>query len=193
MDLASLLSGSDYGAIGGDGTTEIIGQDDLDLLMGEDLDQFSGDFDALLGAAARSPAAAMQRARAIDPRAAAVIQRRLNTRRKFPMGLPLLTIGANATNTINTQPQFLFRPERLIIPSDIAFDLRITDVRVGTQSQFASTDPIPAAVFSEVSVNTAISFKTAEVGNLVSFSALNVTADPVQFTGALIGTSATAG
>jgi hypothetical protein len=165
--------------MGGDGTTEIIGGDDaLDLLM---------------GAAAQSPSQQMARARNIDPNAAAVIQRRLDTRRRFPLGLPTLAIAAGATQELRTQPQFLFRPERLIIPSDIAFDLRITDVRVGTQSQFASTDPIPAAVFTEVSVNTAISFKTAEVGNLLSFTAFNASGAPVNFTAAVIGTSATAG
>lgn len=192
MNYAQLLAGmhDHHGAIGGDGTTEIIGGDDLDLLMGAD-----DDFDLLMGATAqgRTPSQQMARARNIDPNAAAVIQRALNTRRRFPLGLPTLPIAAGATQELRTQPQFLFRPERLIIPSDIAFDLRITDVRVGTQSQFASTDPIPAAVFTEVSVNTAISFKTAEVGNLLSFTAFNASGAPVNFTAAVIGTSATAG
>ncbi len=189
MSYQQLLSGryDPHGSIGGDGTTEIIGGDDLDLLMGAD------SLDLLMGAAGPSVSQQMARARNIDPNAAAVVQRRLDTRRRFPLGLPTLSIVAGATQELRTQPQFLFRPERLIIPSDIAFDLRITDVRVGTQSQFASTDPIPAAVFTEVSVNTAISFKTAEVGNLLSFTAFNASGAPVNFTAAVIGTSATAG
>ena len=187
------------GSIGGDGTTEIIGADELDMLMGNDGldDLLSGDdsLSLLMGAVARKQNAQQQiaAARRVDPRAAAVVQRKLDTRRRFPLGLPTLAIAAGATQELRTQPQFLFRPERLIIPSDIAFDLRITDVRVGTQSQFASTDPIPAAVFTEVSVNTAISFKTAEVGNLLSFTAFNASVAPVNFTAAVIGTSATAG
>jgi hypothetical protein len=189
-DLLAGYDDDDAGSIGGDGTTEIVGADDLDVLLGAD------DLDLLMGAAApqrQRPAAVMHRARQIDPNAVAVIQRRLSTRRKFPLGFPVVAIPAGGSALLETNPQFVFRPERLVVPSDIAFDIRLQDVKVGTQSQFVSTDPVPAAVFSEVAINTGISFKTAEIGNGVSFTAINIAAQQTLFSAAIIGTSVTAG
>jgi hypothetical protein len=176
------------GSIGGDGTTEIVGADDLEALVGAD------ELDLLMGAAPRRrPGQVMANARHIDPNAVAVIQKRLSTRRKFPLGFPAVTIPLGATALLETNPQFVFRPERLVVPSDIAFDVRLQDVKVGTQSQFVSTDAVPGAVFSEVAINTGISFRTAEIGNGVSFNAINVGAGPTNFSAAIIGTSVTAG
>lgn len=177
------------GSIGGDGTTEIVGADDLEVLLGAD------ELDLLMGAAAQRPrpSTVMNRARQIDPNAVAVMQRRLTTRRKFPLGFPAIDLPAGGSALLETNPQFVFRPERLVVPSDIAFDVRLQDVKVGTQSQFVSTDAVPAAVFSEVAINTGISFRTAEIGNGVSFTAINTTGAVVRFSAAIIGTSVTAG
>lgn len=179
------------GSIGGDGTTEIVGADDLEVLLGAD------ELDLLMGAAAQRqgvrPSQMMHRARQIDPNAVAVMQRRLTTRRKFPLGFPAIDLPAGGSALLETNPQFVFRPERLVVPSDIAFDVRLQDVKVGTQSQFVSTDAVPAAVFSEVAINTGISFRTAEIGNGVSFTAINTTLAVVRFSAAIIGTSVTAG
>jgi hypothetical protein len=178
------------GSIGGDGTTEIVGADDLEVLLGAD------ELDLLMGAAAQQrgrPSQVMHRARQIDPNAVAVMQRRLTTRRKFPLGFPAIDLPAGGSALLETNPQFVFRPERLVVPSDIAFDVRLQDVKVGTQSQFVSTDAVPAAVFSEVAINTGISFRTAEIGNGVSFTAINTTLAVVRFSAAIIGTSVTAG
>jgi hypothetical protein len=139
---------------------------------------------------AKARAARMERARAVDPNAVAVRTRRLDRRRRFPCGFDAKTVAASATDTAFSAPQFLFRPERIVVPSDIAFDLRVLDVKVGQTSQLVSGAPLPAAIFSEVAIDTNVSFRTAEIGNQIQLQLQNTTAAPVGFSAALIGTVA---
>ena len=78
-----------------------------------------------------------------------------------------------------------------MIPSDIAFDLGVTDLKVGNSSQFVQTTEVPAVLFSEVAINTGVEFDTAEVGNQISVSVRNKDAvNDVTFTAAAVGTVA---
>lgn len=122
--------------------------------------------------------------------AAAVVQRDLNKRRRYPLGFLRTSVLAGATSNIPAAPQNLFRPERLVIPSDIAFDFSVTDIKIGNQSQFVQNVAIPGAIFSEVAIDTAVYFDTAEVGNQVTVSVTNNTANPVVFSAAALGTIA---
>lgn len=123
--------------------------------------------------------------------AGAVIDRGVSKRRRMPIGFAPTTIAAASSGTIPGQPQNLFRTERLVIPSDIAFDLGITDLKVGNQSQFAQSNEVPAVLFSEVAINTGVEFDTAEVGNQISIICRNKDAvNSVEFTAAAVGTVA---
>lgn len=121
----------------------------------------------------------------------AVVQNRPNRKRRMPLGFAPTTITAALTGSIPGAPQNIYRTERLMIPSDIAFDLGVTDLKVGNQSQFVQTTEVPAALFSEVAINTAVEFDTAEVGNQISISVRNKDAvNDVVFTAAAVGTVA---
>lgn len=163
--LNSLVSGNLDALISGDGTSEIIGATPKNNKKA-----------ALRQLAMRS--------------AGAVIKRGLDRRRRYPLGVVPTTIVAGDTEVIPTTPQNLFRPERLVVPSDISFDVGVTDVKVGNQSQFVETSEVPGTLFSEVAINTGVTFDTAEIGNQISLSVRNKSLSDVEFTAGFVGTIA---
>lgn len=172
---ALTVNGDMSSLVGGDGSSEIVGAD-------------------LIGAAMNGNPRAKAALRHIAMRnAGAVIKNDLKNRRRYPLGFVPTTVDAGDSATIPAAPQNLFRPERLVIPSDIAFDFGVSDVKVGNQSQFAQSVEVPAAVFTEVSIDTNVTFDTAEVGNQISILVRNKgTTDNLEFTAAAIGTIAKA-
>jgi len=160
--------------VSGDGSSEIIG---ADFIVGA----------KKRNAKAKRAAALRQLA---NRNAGAVVKRNLERRRRYPLGFTVTSIGAGAAATVAAMPQSLFRSERLVLPSDIAFDLGVTDIKVGNTSQFAQNAEVPGAIFSEVAIDTSVGFDTAEVGNQISVAVRYKTLAAVEFTGALIGTIA---
>ncbi len=186
-DLAGLdIAGLD---IAGSGTEEIVGAgDDAQLLK------------ALSIGAARSGQTVKARRlariasrvatyRKVDPNAVVVRDRSLDKRRRFPLGFVPTTVAAATVSIIPAAPQDLFRPERLVIPSDIAFDFGVQDVKVGNTSQLVSGGEVPGSIFTEVAIDTHVHFKTAEIGNQISISARNKTAAAIEFSAGVIGTT----
>lgn len=169
---AELIDGDDAlnALVSGAGTSEIVG--------------------ASRGANAKKARAAAA-LRAIAMRnAGAVVNQGLNKRRRYPLGFVPTPIAAATAALVPAAPQNLFRPERLVIPSDIAFDFGVRDVKVGNQSQLVQSVEVPAAVFTEVSIDTNVTFDTAEVGNQISVDVRNKSVDEIEFSAALIGTIA---
>lgn len=170
---------------------EIFGEDDDDVL--DELISGAGDTD-IIGATPAQKRAAAKRKAAVKKlayrKAAAVVKRKLSSRRRNPLGFVPTSIGAGVTLQVPSSPQNLFRPERLVIPSDIAFDFGVTDIKVGNVSQLVQSAELPAAIFTEVAIDTDVNWDTAEIGNQVSLSLRNKTAGAVEFTGALLGTIA---
>jgi hypothetical protein len=122
--------GAELDLVAGMGTAEIVGEGEDDIVGDEDL------LHALsIGAARRGhhrKASALKKAaqkltefRKIDPNAVAIRQRDLNKRRRFPLGFQPTTVTGGSTSNIPAAPQDMFRPERLVIPSDIAFDFGV--------------------------------------------------------------------
>lgn len=173
--LEALAVQGEYDIVGGDGSSEIIGAE-------------------LIGAAkAGNPKARAALAKIAMRNAGAVVRKDLSNRRRYPLGFVPTEVDSGDAATIPAAPQNLFRPERLVIPSDIAFDFGVQDIKVGNQSQFAQSVEVPAAVFSEVSIDTNVTFDTAEVGNQISILVRNKgTEDDLEFTAAAIGTIAKA-
>ena len=139
-DMEGLLDGDE--STGYDGLTEIIsGDDGFGDDSGDDSGaQFIGD-DNLLGASKRqarsnSVKQAMQRKRI----AAGALLRNLPPRsaREFVIGLGSTALPGLSSANIAVQPQVIFRPERIVIPSNLAADFLITDVKVGKNSQLVS-------------------------------------------------------
>lgn len=184
--------GSDYDIVGAD---LMFGADDSDVLEALSV---SGDGSSeiigaeLIGAAKRGNPRAQAALRAVAMRnAGAVVKNDLKNRRRYPLGFVPTEVDSGDAATIPAAPQNLFRPERLVIPSDICFDFGVQDIKVGNQSQFAQSVEVPAAVFSEVSIDTNVTFDTAEVGNQISILVRNKgTTDNLEFTAAAIGTIA---
>lgn len=185
---------SDYDIVGAD---LMFGADDSDVLEALSV---SGDGSSeiigaeLIGAVARSNPRAAQALRQVAMRnAGAVIKNQLKNKRRYPLGFVPTEVDAGDAATIPAAPQNLFRPERLVIPSDICFDFGVQDIKVGNQSQFAQSVEVPAAVFSEVSIDTNVTFDTAEIGNQISILVRNKGAtDNLEFTAAALGTIAKA-
>lgn len=184
--MPQVIYGEDeYGEIGGAGTTEIVGAGYEIVGADEDL------LDALSIHGRARPGRARKLARGIAARrAVAVDEGALQHRRRYPIGFVPTTVLAGTTANITSNPQNLFRGERLIIPSDIAFDFGLVDFKVGNESQFVAGGEVPAAAFTEVAIDTDVHFKTAEVGNQLVASVRNKTAaDDIEFTAAMIGTA----
>lgn len=171
------------------GGAEIIGAD-ADLLdalsMSGDYDGEIGGYQEIVGAGhGRNRRAAHQ----IKMRnAVAVEDGKYSVRRRFPIGFVVTTVNATLSATITSLPQDLFRGERLVIPSDIAFDFGISDFKVGNESQFVAGGEIPAAMFTEVAIDTDVHFKTAVVGNQLVLVVRNKnTLQNLDFTAGSIG------
>lgn len=202
-----LVGDDDFGAIGAD---VLFGADEDALLHALSV---SGDAaligglgnTEIVGAAAAHPSASPHRGQPAAHRAAlqraalrkiamrnagAVVQTGLDRRRRYPLGFVPTVVAAATSALIPSAPQNLFRPERLVIPSDIAFDIGVVDIKVGNQSQLVQSVEVPGALFSEVAIDTNVTFDTAEVGNQVSVQARNKTLAAIEFTAGLIGTIA---
>lgn len=168
---ALAVNGAPDFLVGGDGSSEIIG--------------------ALVGAAQAGNSKAKAVLAKISQRnAGAVVQRELDRRRRYPLGVVPTTITAGTQSQIPASPQNLFRPERLVIPSDIAFDSGVVDIKVGNVSQFVQSAEVPGALFSEVAINTGVNFDTAEIGNQISATIRNKSGATFEFSAGFVGTIA---
>jgi hypothetical protein len=121
--------------------------------------------------------------------AAAVVPRPVTKSREYPVGFPTTTIPAGATVSIFLQPQVPFRGRRLIVPSDIAGALLINDLKVGKNSQFATSGPVPARVYSEFGVGVDMNLDTAQISQQISLNVTNTSGAAVTFNAALLGTA----
>ena len=129
-----------------------------------------------------------QMAEAVEQRnAGMVVDQTLSSKRRYPLGFVPTDVLTGQTLSIPAAPQNLFRPERLVIPSDIAFDFGVTDIKVGNTSQFVQNVEVPAVLFSEVAINTNVYFDSANIGNQVSVQVRNKSAGTLNFTAGLIG------
>lgn len=97
------------------------------------------------------------------------------------------TVAAGASTNVTSQPQVVFRPDRLTISSAIASDFLINDIKIGRSSQLISSDALPADTFSNLSVGVGLKMDTAQISQDITLSVTNVSAGALRFTAALIG------
>ena len=181
-------------SVSGLGDSEIIGADFIGDDVGADFigsDSLIGAAHMLIGAAKKgNPKAKAVLHQLAMRHGGAVVNNGVNKRRRYPIGFVPTDILGTTAALIPAAPQNLFRPERLVIPSDIAFDFGVRDVKVGNQSQFVQSVEVPGALFTEVSIDTNVAFDTAEVGNQISVDVRNKTAGTINFSAGSIGTIA---
>jgi len=180
--------------------TEIVGDDDAlgDLLDGDDESgsEFVGDSD-LIGAFLKSKATKRNAARkralaqllARKRVAAGALLRNVPPRssREYALGLGSTSVAGNSSANINVQPQVIFRPERLVVPSNLAVDFLITDIKVGKNSQLVSTGALPAVMFTEVAFGVRLKMDTAQISMFVTVSVTNQNPAARNFQGGIVG------
>jgi len=101
------------------------------------------------------------------------------------------TINGNATFVFAAQPQRIFRGERLTIPSALANNFAVNDLKVGADSMNIGANSVPAAIFSELGMLVALEIETASPGILILLSISNLTGGSQSFLSGLLGTSVT--
>lgn len=185
-----LLDGDDSG---NSDITEILG----DLLDGDDeAGEFVGDDEAgddILGAVLKKKRNAKKAAMARDLLRrrvqAGALLRNVSPRssREYALGLGSTSVAGNSSANINVQPQVIFRPERLVVPSNIAVDFLITDIKVGKNSQLVSTGALPAVMFTENAFGVRLKMDTAQISMFVTISVTNQNPAARNFQGGLVG------
>jgi len=114
----------------------------------------------------------------------------LNEAREFMLGFGPVTLAPATTTIFTAQPQLPFRPSRLVIPNALAAQVMVNDIKVGKNSQLLSSNPVPAAPFSELAVGVALGLDTCNVGQQVTLSVNSLAAGNLSnFMAAIIGTA----
>lgn len=88
------------------------------------------------------------------------------------------TIGPGLDVTFIAAVSTPFKPEEFIIPSDIAPDLSVTAIVIGPNS-YTDGGPVPAAVYSEVSVTRKVSWDTVQTSVQIKITIHNDSAAAV--------------
>jgi len=117
-----------------------------------------------------------------------LIDQTLNEAREFMLGFGPVALAINTTTIFTAQPQLPFRPSRLVIPNTLIDQVMVNDIKVGKNSQLLSSNPVPAAPFSELAVGVALGLDTCNVGQQVTLSINALNAVDV-FMAAIIGTA----
>jgi len=163
---------------GGTGYEIVSGDDDLDMLLAA-------------ASGAELPAGVDPKiAEALMKRGALMVREQGFTKaREYPLGFDSgATIAAGASANLTTQPQVVFRTERLIVPSDIGGSFVVDDLVVGKNSQFAATNvAVPARVFDERAVGVRLKGDTAQVSQNVGLSVTNISGAAIRFRACVIG------
>lgn len=176
--------------------------DEIDEIVGDelegDLDDALGD-DAILGAVlgadmilgGASPAKAAL-ARAIAAKNGRVLQKRSpQGAQEQVLGFERATVTALTEATVRAFPQRKFRTERLTIAASIANFFDVLDLRVGRDSLFVDVGPVPAEMFSQVGVGTALRGYTANLGNTITLQVENIDAGDQAIRAGIRGTAIT--
>ncbi len=176
----------------------------FDSYIGDDDD----DLDALLGAyeigrkkkalARRPPPRMAQRS---SPAAFAQAMRKADTQailseveptktREYPLGFDSVnTVAAGAAATINQQPQVLYRPNRLVVATNVAPNFVFTDIRIGKNSQLPAVGALTCDAFAPNAVSVDVRFDTAQVNSIISLAVQNISGAAQRFLATMFGQS----
>lgn len=164
------MSGSGYEIVGAD--TEIVGDAVDELLRGAGDDALMGYGEEIVGAPQRA------RVRKVRP----------STLQRLALGIGSTSIGATSSAVITVTPQLPFKLERFISQS---VNLSISDIKVGTNSQFVGAGSIPIEIFARDAIGVGLKGDTAVPGVDIALYVSNGTAGALTCTGAYLGLAAT--
>jgi hypothetical protein len=196
------LSGDEFEV--GDDIDEIVG-DDLDDALGDDDDDTLGDdeilgavlggydvlgADMILGGTSKARKRALAR-KVMAKNAVALQRRKPSGAQEQVLGFERATVTALTEATVRAFPQRKFRTERLTIAASIANFFDVLDLRVGRDSLFVDVGPVPAEMFSQVGVGTALRGYTANLGNTITLQVENIDAGDQPIRAGIRGTAVT--
>lgn len=110
--------------------------------------------------------------------------------RKLLLGLGAVTIGINATAILDAVAQRDIQPTRLLVSSSGLADVIVTDAKVGSISQLAGIEGVPAEAFSDVAQDVGIQFDVIPGGITFSLFLTNNGAAPAAVSAMLFGVAA---
>lgn len=107
------------------------------------------------------------------------------------MASPGTAIAATTSAEVEYRPQRLIRVHSFVIDSADAPNWEITNCEIAQTSQFITKGNVPGNIFSEVADGrrSIVKFDSADVGNSVIVTALNLTAASRNFKGVFFATS----
>lgn len=108
--------------------------------------------------------------------------------REVVQGLYTASVATGATADIQFNATMLFRPTRLMVGGSFAPFFVISDIKVGADSLFLSTGPVPAEAFLPDAVTaSALKRRSASPGTPIIVSVQNTDGAAHPFRGALFG------
>lgn len=166
--------------------------DELEMLAGDgdlaigaaNLAIGAGDLVDIVGAEATKKIFAELRAAGGKPNVAAVVPRQPNRFRQLLLGVPVTAlaaaIGAVGTATIETSDPF--RPSRLFLDDNVADDVLVESIKIGSREQILNANPLPGSMFKSTAVGGTFEFDTINSSTkmVIRFSNLIATAQTVR-------------
>jgi len=107
--------------------------------------------------------------------------------REYALGLGSTSIAGRSSARINVKPQVIFRPERLLVPSWLAMDFLVTDLKIGRRSQLVPKGAIPAVMLTENAFGVRLRMDTAHPSMFITISVANLNRSARSFQCAIIG------
>lgn len=164
---------------------DLIGDDDLDALLGDDMEIGA----RRRRATRRAPSRQMQMLQQARANRGTIIRQKAPTKsREYVLGFDsVATVAAAGTVNVTAQPQVVFRPERLVVSGAIAPSFVINDFKVGKNSQLAASGAVPADAFSPNAIGVRLKCDTAQISNTITLNVTNISGGALRFTAALFG------
>jgi hypothetical protein len=107
--------------------------------------------------------------------------------RVYALGLGSTLVAGRSSATIRFQPPITFRPERLIVPSNLAVDFLVNNIKVGKRSQLLSTGALPAVIFDESSFGIRLKGNICRPSMFIAVSMTNQNRTARSFQGGIVG------
>jgi hypothetical protein len=181
------------------GATEILGEEELELLMGED-DEYDDEYeDEMLGARRRAMmrrrggGRARTRTRGVSRAARkplGVVDKPPTKGRQLVLGFDsVANIAALGVGIINSNPQQIFAPERISVPATVAPNFILTTLTIGTAIQFLNATAVHAETFGSTAPDVTLKMDTAQINSVITMNVTSLSAVALRFFASLIGPS----
>jgi len=164
------------------GLAEILGVGEMDLLTG-----VSSMDDEELGARVRRAARSGTMSSAAR-KPLAYVDKAPTKGRQLVLGFDsVANIAAAAALGINSNPQQVFAPERVVVPATLAPNFLINSLTIGTAIQFLNATGVHAETFGSTAPDVRLKMDTAQINSVITFNVTNLSAGALRFFASLIG------